>query len=169
MRPCNGRCHAVCRGRWSLSQGGTSLCVCVCVCVCVLCAGAVLKKLMNLFYEVIMCVSWWNCCFIFLAVLRFEEGGSRSGRPAFYDVKSLLEQAELELNFDTWRNYQENKSLTASIRRKHMAVWLNEVWGLLQTQETFIEKTFSATVLIDRFGKHALRIRRLKRSYTFLV
>ena len=75
-------------------------------------------------------------------------------------------QAELELNFETWRDYQANKSLSATKRRMYLACWLNEVWGLLQTQEDFIEKCFSATVLVNKMGEHVLRMRRIRRAYT---
>ena len=76
-----------------------------------------------------------------------------------------VSQDELEHNFEDWREYQSNKTLSASKRRMYMAFWLNEVWGLMQTMETFIEKTFDATVLINKFGQHKLRMKRLEKKY----
>ena len=77
-----------------------------------------------------------------------------------------LYQIELDTNFDMWRKYEDNSSLGASSRRRYMATWLNQIWGLFRTQRSFIEKCFDATVLITKNGVNRLRIPRLHAPYT---
>ena len=72
-------------------------------------------------------------------------------------------QVELELNFDGWRNYKNNKSLSASARRMFLARWTDMCWGILRTQLAFIRKCFDATVLVAKDGSHSLRMKRLGR------
>jgi hypothetical protein len=74
-------------------------------------------------------------------------------------------QIELELNFDAWRDYQSNKSLSSSARRMLLARWADMSWGILRTQVAFIRKCFEATILIMKDGSHRLHMKRLSRPY----
>ena len=74
-------------------------------------------------------------------------------------------QKELGLNFDAWRDYQSNKSLSASARRMLLARWTDITWGILRTQVAFIRKCFDATCLVMKDGSHRLHMKRLTRPY----
>lgn len=73
-------------------------------------------------------------------------------------IMSLLYKTELEINYDAWRNYQDNKSLSASQRRMLMARWASLAWGYVKEQTHQIRRTFEDTVLITRNGQHRLQV-----------
>ena len=74
-------------------------------------------------------------------------------------------QIQLEVNFEAWRNYKDNKSLSASKRRCMMGNWLHLGWGHLLTQESFIKKSFDNTLLIRKDAANRLTLKRLGRTY----
>jgi hypothetical protein len=47
-----------------------------------------------------------------------------------------------------------------------MAQWLDMAWAGFRTKESFIRKSFDATVLIEKNGEHSLTLKRLWRPYT---
>jgi hypothetical protein len=116
--------------------------------------GAQLKNIMNQFYKVsnsllrtILCPA---CEMRHAIVLRYV-------------------QSELEDNFDAWRDYTNNSSLSDSQRRIYLAQWLDLSWGLLRHYRGFIRKCFDPTVLVKKDGSHELRLKRLHRAYTPLL
>jgi len=67
---------------------------------------------------------------------------------------------ELVDNFDLWREYQSNGSLSASQRRIKMAMWVNEVWGEMMKDEYFIRSAFnSCGVTMQLDGTHFTKLR----------
>lgn len=72
-----------------------------------------------------------------------------------------LYRIELELNYDEWRNYQDNEALSASNRRKLMARWLDVAWKFLKNHPYIIHQAFKHTVLVKLDGTHELRYRGL--------
>jgi hypothetical protein len=47
-----------------------------------------------------------------------------------------------------------------------MALWLDMAWADFRTKESFIRKSFDATVLIEKNGENSLTLKRLGRPYT---
>ena len=78
-------------------------------------------------------------------------------------IKHLLMRKyneELDKNFYLWRDYQSNRSLSASQRRITMAKWVNEVWGELMKDSDFLRSAFNscgATIKLD--GTHFTKLR----------
>ena len=75
-------------------------------------------------------------------------------------LMNALYKVELELNYDEWRDYKSNESLAAPRRRMMMALWLSKVWAHMELPEhsKIFKSSFDDTVLIDKAGKHSLKI-----------
>ncbi len=76
-------------------------------------------------------------------------------------IISALYKVEVEINFQEWRGYQANKSLSAQMRRLHMARWLSVAWAHLKEYPHIIHQSFIHTVLVKLDGTHELVYRGL--------
>ena len=74
-------------------------------------------------------------------------------------IMSELYKVELELNIDEWRQYQSNKSLSASNRRILMARWLSVAWKEVMKNNHLTRACFERTVLVRRDGSHNIIVK----------
>jgi hypothetical protein len=74
-------------------------------------------------------------------------------------IMNSFYKMDLERNFDRWRDYKNNSSLTQSMRRMLMAFWLNEAWDFLKHDRNFLYASFARTVLVKKDGANSLRLR----------
>ena len=74
-----------------------------------------------------------------------------------------LYKVEVEVNFQEWRGYQANKSLSAGMRRRHMGRWLATAWEWLKANPHIIHQSFVHTVLVKLDGTHNLVYRGLEK------
>ena len=81
------------------------------------------------------------------------------------EIMKALYKIEVEVNYDEWRDYQANASLSASRRRILMATWLDEAWGLLREYDDFFFKSFLHTVLVKTDGSHEFNFRGYHKPY----
>ena len=77
-------------------------------------------------------------------------------------IIAALYKVEVEVNFQEWRGYQSNGSLSAGMRRRHMARWLALAWEWLKANPYIIHQSFVHTVLVKLDGTHELVYRGLE-------
>lgn len=73
-------------------------------------------------------------------------------------IMKHLYKIELELNYDLWRNYQNNGILAESKRRMLMALWASKAWGVLSKDKNIIKSSFEDTVFIGKSGHQKFKI-----------
>ena len=73
-------------------------------------------------------------------------------------IMADLYKVELELNYDAWRNFKSNKSLSDSARRMLMAEWVSEAWTFVMEQRQFLHRVCEKSVLITKDGAHRLSV-----------
>ena len=66
------------------------------------------------------------------------------------------------MDYDAWRDHKETGSMSASKRRRLLAMWVEIAWKMCAAKSEFIRKIFEGTVLVDKEGEHHLRMERLE-------
>jgi len=77
----------------------------------------------------------------------------------FKNIMNAFYKIDLGTNFERWRDYKNNNSMTESMRRMSMAFWANEAWAIVKHEKQFLRQSFSSTVLVKKDSSNSLSLR----------